>query len=216
MYIIYQRNINPEWCWTVYIPIYNMVQLHKEELIYYWIMCYTFEHSSVAKYLAIEQRETFSGQSSSKALAAILTMFRDVTSLVAMSANVNCRCFKIKNLFNQNVFPWFLSAYKCTKIHACIKQISTVVQLYLKMIIYPYCLTWKVSSVFPNCFLTLRWSLVSSILDCAAPNEHEAVKRTFSLVIKYIKEEKPKTDVTRLSWSNFNHKEKYLKYKRSF
>ena len=98
-------------------------------------MCYTFEHSSVAKYLAIEQRETFSGQSSSKALAAILTMFRDVTSLVAMSANVNCRCFKIKNLFNQNVFPWFLSAYKCTKIHACIKRISTVVQLYLKMMI---------------------------------------------------------------------------------
>lgn len=49
----------------------------------------TLEHSSVAKYLAMEHRATFSDQSSSRARAAILTMLREVTSLVAMSARVN-------------------------------------------------------------------------------------------------------------------------------
>ena len=51
----------------------------------------TLKHSSVARYLAIEHNVTFSGQFSSSALAAILTMVRDATSLVAISASKNCK-----------------------------------------------------------------------------------------------------------------------------
>ena len=51
----------------------------------------TLKHSSVARYLAIEHNVTFSGQFPSRALAAILTIVRDATSLVAISASRNCK-----------------------------------------------------------------------------------------------------------------------------
>lgn len=54
----------------------------------------TLKHSSVAKSFAMEQRETASGLFSCSALAASRTSRRDATSLVAISASLNCRYCK--------------------------------------------------------------------------------------------------------------------------
>ena len=52
----------------------------------------TCEHCSVAKSLAIEQRVMVSGALFCSANAAFLTISREATRFVAISARRNCRC----------------------------------------------------------------------------------------------------------------------------
>lgn len=54
----------------------------------------TSKHSSVTKSFAMEQRETASDLFSCSALAASRTSRRDATSLVPISASLNCRYCK--------------------------------------------------------------------------------------------------------------------------
>ena len=65
-----------------------------KEYIHRLFSAQTLKHSSVAKYLAIEQSETFSGQFSSNDFAAVRTIFLETTSFVAMSASRNDKYWK--------------------------------------------------------------------------------------------------------------------------
>lgn len=81
----------------------------------------TLKHSSVAKSLAMEHRETASQWFSCSALAASRTSSRDATNLVAISASLNWRNY------TQNGWEglhWY-QHLDLSFMHACIKRLKT-------------------------------------------------------------------------------------------
>lgn len=125
----------------------------------------TLKHSSVAKSLAIEHRETASKRSSCSAFAASRTSRRDATNLVAISASWNWRNCKARHRDQElQRFRFGFTRSENTPV-------------------WP---AWLLDSVSPNCFRTNRWSFASCTQACAAPREQDAVgwKRISWQVIK--------------------------------
>lgn len=126
---------------------YNITQV----TMFMWTL--TEKHSSVTKSLAIEQSETASGRPSCRANAAWRTSSREATSLVAISASLNCRNWT-QTTITPSYFNWDLLERSVLNNSAG---------------------TWLFDSVSPNCLRTHMWSRARSTDAWAAPREQEAV-----------------------------------------
>lgn len=140
---------------------------------HYYSVLLTLKHSSVAKSLAMEQRETASGRFSCSAVAASRTRRRDATNLVAISASLNWRNYthntdreRRKDRFKITFQDRWLNAVDLGSLDPCMTRLQQGEPL-----------AWLLESVSPNCLRTNRWSFASCTQACAAPREQDAVGR---------------------------------------